>query len=184
MTIPKKSPGIVKEFEKCSTEVKAYFVHFPSLAKEYPWDVVIAYLFSRVELAQNMTIYCGCVKCHKVDSSLAWTAIDNQHLTRKDFKDFYKAIFGKNISKNLESKLEFAEKVRDKIMHGKRVSEDDKRQAVIDVFKYADEFNTEVQNVAQFRPFKSLKGFKGRGKSLDKSTSRWVLKGIGFSGFQ
>jgi hypothetical protein len=155
-----------------------------SLTETYPWDVVIAYLFSRVELAQNMTIYCGCVKCHRVNADLAWTAVNNQHLTRDGFKELFKSIFGKKIPRDIVSKLNHAENTRDKILHGKSVPEADKRKAVLDLIHYAESFNKKMQEIAGFRPFGSLKGFKGRGQSLDKSTSRWVLKGMRFSEFQ
>jgi hypothetical protein len=64
------------------------------------------------------------------------------------------------------------------------VTEADKRKAALDLIHYAEMFNNKMQEIAGFRPFGSLQGFKGRGQSLDKSTSRWVLKGIGFSEFQ
>jgi hypothetical protein len=181
---PKTWKGVVNEFNKCSDDVKVYFEHFSSLVENYPWDVVIAYLFSRVELAQNMTIYCGCVKCHKVDSELARVAINNQHLTRDGFKELYKSIFGKIMPKEISTKISHAENVRDKIIHGKPVSEEDKRRAALDLVHYAESFNNKLQDIAGFRPFGPLKGFKGRAQSLDKATSRWVLKGIGFSEFQ
>jgi hypothetical protein len=184
MATPKTWRGVVKEFNKCSDDVKGYFEHFASLTENYPWDVVIAYLFSRVELAQNMTIYCGCVKCHKVDAELARKAINNQHLTRDGFKELYKSIFAKAIPRDVANKLDHAEDIRDKILHGKSVTEEGKRKAVLDLIHYAESFNNKLQDVAGFRPFGSLKGFKGRGQSLDKATSRWVLKGIGFSEFQ
>ena len=184
MAVPGSWRGMVAEFNKLPDEVKHYFEHFSSLAQNYPWDVVIAYLFSRVELAQNMTIYCGIVKCHKVDSEIAKNAVNSQHMTRQGFKDLYKSIFGKNIPREISGKLDHAEDVRDKILHGKQVTEVDKRRAVYDLLLYAKSFNAKLDEIAGFKPFGSLKGFKGRGQSLDKATSRWVVKGIGFSGFQ
>lgn len=175
---------MVNEYNNLPDEVKQYLEHFPSLSENYPWDVVIAYLFSRVELAQNMTVYCGVVKCHRVDTEIARTAVNNQHMTRQGFKDMYKSIFGSAMPKAISSKLDHSEKIRDKILHGKNVSEQDKRKAVYDLLHYAKEFNEKMNAVAGFKPFGSLQGFKGRAQSLDKSTSRWVVKGIGFTEFQ
>lgn len=131
-----------------------------------------------------MTLYCGVVKLHKVEASLARIAIDNQHITRDGFKELFKAIFGKPLKKSVIGKIEEAEGIRDKILHGKNTTEGDKRKAVIDILEYAKAFNDELYSVAGFRPFGSLQGFKGRATPLDKSTSRWVLKGIGFEKFQ
>jgi hypothetical protein len=136
-------------------------------------------MFSLVELAHNMTIYCGVVKIHRVDKTLARTAVDSHHMTRKGFGELYATIFGKSLKKATADKLAEAEKVRDRILHGKMVSEADKRKAVVDILEYAEAFNAEVQDLAGFKPFGSLQGFKGRAEALDKSTSRWILKGIG-----
>jgi len=184
MTVPGTWRGMVNEWQKLPDEIQPYFEHLPSLCENYPWDVVIAYLFSRVELAQNMTIYCGIVKCHRVDVEIAKKSVNNQHMTRQGFKDLYKSIFNKAIPSSIASKLDHAEGTRDKILHGKSVSEADKRKAVYDLLIYSKEFNDKLQTLAGFKPFGSLQGFKGRGQSLDKSTSRWVVKGIGFTEFQ
>ena len=102
-------------------------------------------------------------------------------MTRNGFKDLFKAIFGKPLDKPVAEKIEKAELVRDRILHGKTVSELEKRKAVIDILDYAEALNSAVCDLAGFRPFGLLTGFKGRAQSLDKSTSRWVLKGIGLT---
>ena len=55
------------------------------------------------------------------------------------------------------------------------------RQAHVDIIEYAESVNIELQSVAGFEPFGDLRGFKGKVKSLEKGTTRWLLKGIGFS---
>ena len=178
MPTPNKK-GILNQYDRLPDEIKKYFGHFPKLAEEFPWDVSISYLFSLVELAHNMTIYCGVVKLHRVDSALARTAVDNFHMTRSGFKDLYETILGRPLKKSIADKIAESEEVRDRILHGKSVSQENKRKAVSGVLKYAEEFNAEMYNIAGFKPFGSLQGFKGRAKPLDKSTSRWILKGIG-----
>jgi len=182
--IPGTWRGVINYYNNCSDEVKKYFKHLSSLIQNYPLDVTISYLFSRVELAHNTTIYCAAVKLHRVDWALATEAINKQYITRKSFEDFCNAILGKNIKQDTITKIREAEEIRDKIMHGKIVSEENKRKAIIDVLNYAENFNSEVNAIAGFRPFGPLQGFKGRIKSLDKSTSRWILKGMGFNAFQ
>jgi len=176
-----RTPGILKRYNALPGEIKTYFVHFPKLAQEFPWDVSISYMFSLIELAHNMTIYCGVVKLHRVNNSLARAAVNNHHMTRDGFRDLYKTIFGKPIKTPLTEKLVEAEKTRDFILHGKNVSEEKKRKAIVDILEYAVEFNNAVNEIAGFKPFGSLQGFKGRAESLDKSTSRWILKGVGLT---
>ena len=39
--------------------------------------------------------------------------------------------------------------------------------------------NDWVYQAAGVRPFGDKRGFKGRAEALDKSTTRWILKGMG-----
>jgi hypothetical protein len=179
MAIP-YTAGILKKFDELPENLKAYLSHFPDLvADEYPWDVSISYLFARIELAQNMTIYGGVVKLHRVHSAVAKSAIDRLHMTRPRFRELYKTIMDNPISDDAIIKSRDAEKIRDKILHGKKVSESDKRKAVVSVLEFANLLNEQVFEDAQFRPFGSMQGYKGRATPLDKSTSKWVLKGMG-----
>ena len=181
-----RNATILQKFEKLPPEIQWYFEHFPALlAGKLPWDVMIPYLFSRVETAHHMTIYCGVVKHHKVNASLAWTATQKHRMSRSDFRELYATIFPKSLSDATGDKIRNAEDTRDQILHGKgllegnKVSESDKRQAVVDVLNYAVAFNDEVSEVAGFRPFGPLQGFKGRAKSLDNATSHLILMGVG-----
>ncbi len=180
MTTP-RTKRILYRYSELPEEIRSYFSDFPDLVAGFDWDVSISYMFSRVELAHNNTIYCGVVKLHRVDNDLASTAVDDWHMTRNGFRDLYETIFGKKLKKTVSQRIEAAEKTRDRIVHGKRVSEEDKRKAVINILEYSEAFNAEVHNIAGFKPFGSLRGFKGAGKKLDKSTSRWILKGVGLS---
>ena len=101
-------------------------------------------------------------------------------MTRKEFRDKFTVVFGSSIPDAISNTLGKAETVRDRVMHGKKATDSDKRNAVANVIDYADKLNGHVHGIAGFRPFGDLRGFKGAGKSLDKSTTRWVLKGMGF----
>ena len=176
-----RTPAILRQFDNLPSEIKSYFNDFPELAPQFPWNVTIAYLFSLVETAHNMTIYCRVVKRHKVDASLAWAALEHHHMTRPGFHELYETVFGKRLSRKTADNIAGAEKTRDRILHGKDATDNDKRQAVVDILSYSEAFNTEVNTAGGFKPFGPLRGFKGRAKSLDKSTSRWILKGIGLT---
>ena len=152
----------------------------PGLLKDYPLDVSISYLFGLVELAQNKSLYCGMVKLHRVDAELARKAVDLHPMLRTDFRQFYEAIFGKKPTATTFVKLKEAEAIRDRIVHGKEASEREKRKAIVDIIEFAELFNDDVNEIAGFQPFGDLRGFKGRGQPLNKSTSRWILKGMGF----
>lgn len=177
--VVKTYKGVIHHFNDAPDDVKDYFPNFVELVENYPWDVSVSYFFSRIEQAKHMVIYCGIVKLHWCESTLTRTMVDKEHMSRGRFKELYKTVFGKNIKSEIIIKLENGEKARDKIAHGKNWTEKEVREGLVSAIDFASEFNDFVQEDAGFRPFGSLKGFKGRAESLPKSTTRWVLQGMG-----
>jgi hypothetical protein len=107
--------------------------------------------------------------------------IRKEYLTRDKFKALFRSIFGKEYPDTLKALIEHAEDMRDTGMHGHATTQPDMRKAIHDVFAYAQQFNAYVEGIAAFKPFGDLRGFKGRAENLDKTTTRWILKGIGFT---
>ncbi len=171
---------LIQKFNDAPTQVREHFSNLPGLLEDFPLDVALAYIFYRVELAHNMALYCGVVKIHKANKEIANPAIDANHITREDFLKMFKIVFDRDLPTTTSNLLKNAEQVRDRVMHGKRTSDPEKREAIVKVIQYATEFNEAVYAAAQFRPFGNLRGFHGRGESLTKATTRWVLKGMGF----
>ncbi len=181
MAIPRTWKGVVQQFNQADSDIQAYFPHLPSLIEQYPWDVSLAYAFTRIELMKHMTIYCGIVKLYRADGDVAWKALEGEHISRKQFKALFEKVFGQPIKDSVLQKLEEAEKVRDKVIHGKQPNDSTIRKAMIDIIDFAERFNKFVDSIAGFRPFGNLRGFKGRARPLDKSATRWLLKGMGLS---
>jgi hypothetical protein len=77
--------------------------------------------------------------------------------------------------------LEQAENIRDRILNGQRTLEKDKREGIEHVLNYAQALNQFVKGIARFKPFGDAWGTDGCAESLSQSTTRWVLKGMGFS---
>ncbi|MEP7217339.1 MAG: hypothetical protein ABI876_00400 [Bacteroidota bacterium] len=172
---------IITAYDAASNDVRTYFKYVPDLARNFPFDICLSYLFTRVEQAQRMSIYCGIVKLHRADTTLTRRAVDILHMSREDFHAKFKTVFGEPLQSVIASKLEEAEKVRDNVLHGKNVLKPTIRKAIVDIVEFADDYNDFLYEKARFRPFGSLQGFKGRAAPLDKSTTRWLLKGIGLS---
>ena len=173
--------AILKHYAAAPTEIQDYFEHVPALVQSFPYEVCIAYMFSRVERAQNMTLYCGVVKLHAAHTSVAQSVIQKQHITRDSFLDLFATVLGKPITPAIKAHLKFAEKTRDQVVHGKNVPDADLRKAIVEIIDYAKSFNTFVDGIAGFKPFGDLRGFKGRATPLEKKTTRWLLKGLGFT---
>jgi len=160
--------------------VQAYFDSLPWLVRNHDWEVALAYMFIRLERAHNMTLYCGAVKVHRANCTVARNVINVHHLTRDGFLQLFENVIGKPIPDPLVDKIRDAETTRDRVVHGKQVSVAEIRNAVVDILEYAVDLNAFVSAEAGFMPFNDLRGFKGRAASLDARTTRWLLKGLGF----
>lgn len=106
-------------------------------------------------------------------------AVLRHRMTREGVRELFETIYGLPIPALVTQKLAGAEKIRDKIMHGKTAKESETRKALAEVFDYAEALNQFTEQQSGFKPFDDLRGFKGRAQALDKSTTRWLLKGLG-----
>lgn len=179
MSVPSYK-AVLKHYTQCPQEVKNFFPHLPNLIQAFPWEVALAYQFVRVETGQNRIIYGGVVKLHRAHSEVADSMLYSLHITRQSFLTLVNTIYGHQIPANIVSSLQGAEKVRDKTVHGKGIDDVAARHAVVAVLDYAVNLNAFINNIAGFKPFGSMQGFKGAGASLPKDTTKWLLKGMGF----
>jgi hypothetical protein len=181
--IARSRPGLRNLFDGFDEDIKAYFWEFRALVEsDFSLQVILAYSFFRLEQGQRTALFCGARKLHKTDSDLTWKAIDGHHMSRENFQRFFETIFGVAIPTDIQDVIKPAENIRDKLMHGRGLDEGEIREAICRVLHYADRINELLDSSsAGFRPFVGdLRGFVGRLEALDKSTSRWILKGMGF----
>ena len=179
MNVPRSRPGVRNRFFETPEDIQWYFEPAGKLIADYPWEVSLAFLFARLERAHIMTLYCGVVKLHRVDSNLAAKAVDRFENRQEEFRVLFANVFGGKFPRSLIDKLKDGQTVRNRVLHGKQVEDKDFRKAIVAIIEYAEEFNQTCFDLGGFRPIGKLQGFKGAGASMDKSTSRWVLKGIG-----
>jgi hypothetical protein len=177
--VAKSYKSVIKHFEDAPAKVQGYFPDFIPLVEKYNWEVSVSYVFSRIEQAKRMTIYCGITKLHWCESSLTWKLVSEDHLSRPRFHELFKVVFGKKIPEDIRSRLEDSENVRDKIAHGMHWTAADARNALTDIVDFAEQLNQFVQHTAGFQPFGDLRGYKGRKEALSKATTRWILRGMG-----
>ncbi len=177
----KSKRGLEKAYRKAPSEIRDYFEHLAALLGDFPMAISLAYAFSRLELGQNMALYCGVVRIHRVNADIAKNAIGTHHMTRDGFVNLYETVFDLTLPDAARKDLKSAETTRDELMHGKSVKDDDVRNASARVLEFAEEINKQLDKEHGLKPFGNLKGFSGRSKKLDKGTSRFVLKGMGFA---
>lgn len=180
MAIPSYK-ALLKCYQAKSEQVQGHFEHLPKLINnDLPYVIAIAYCFLKIEQAQNRALYGGVVKVHRCNAEFARRLMNFQHLTRDGFRDLFKNVFGKPLKESTTEMILEAEKIRDKVIHGKEVTQNELRQAIADVLAYAEEFNNEVCALGDFRPLGDMRGFKGRAEALDKRTTKWLMRGLGF----
>ena len=181
--VPGSLRGVVNRYRESPSEVQGYFEAIPALIENYDWEVSIGFMFMRLEKALNTMLYCGARKLHRAHAETAYRFVDQHHMTRKEFRRLFRNVFGEEIPKELVDTLSEAEKVRDKIIHGKTAVGADKRKAIVQLIAYAEGMNDLVDRLAGFRPFTTdLRGFAGSGEALNAPTTAWLMKGLGFTG--
>ena len=172
---------VMDKFDSCPEEIRAYLSDLPGLLEGFPLDVSISYLFAQIERAHNATLCFGTVKVHRANRNIARAAVGAQHMTREGFQEQFETVFGKPIPDEVKQAIEAAEVVRDKMLNRQRLQEKEKREAIGHVLDYAQALNRFVNGLVKFKPFGNQKGSDGCAESLSQSTTRWMLKGMGFS---
>lgn len=124
--------AIRKKYDSCDERIKKYYCELPKLIDDnYSKQICIAYCFLNVEKAVNRILYGGVVKVHRGDKDIAKRIVDLHHLTREGFLSLYKNVFGRPVNDETLAKIKAAEKIRDKVAHGKKVSDAEIREAII-----------------------------------------------------
>lgn len=171
---------LLKIYGDLPEDVAGHFVHVSKLVVDFPYEVALAYSFLKIEQAQNRALYGGVVKLHRGEAKFVHRVMNAQHLTRGGFKEIYKNVFGVALTNVTVAKLNKAEAIRDRVIHGKSVDDNEMREAIADCLEYACLLNVEVSASAGFKPFGDMRGFKGRADPLDVRTTKWLMRGLGF----
>lgn len=185
MTIAKTRAGLKNLFNSLPSEIKGYFADLvPLVDQSFAIDIVLAYVFFKLEQGQRVALYCGARKLHKTETVLTWKAIDSQYITRDKYKEYFQTIYNFKPPDEATRALKEAEEIRDKVMHGSNIADRRKLEGISKALHYARIMNESIYRHRKcgFKPFNNyLRGVFGRLGSLDKSTTRWILKGMKFN---
>jgi len=181
MVTIKSIPGLKHHYNALPQGIRNYFPCVLGLIDAFPLEVGLSYVFSRTELAQNDAIYCGLLKLHRAHREVVESVLLKQRSTRAEYRKFFATVFNSSIPDSTVATIQKAEGIRDRVMHGKTPPPSEIRNAVAQVLEYTRDLDALVQQLAGFHPCGDLRGFKGAAAPLDKSTTGWVLKGMGFS---
>lgn len=161
-----------------------HFDHLPNIVEklgELP-DVALAYCFSKLEFGHRRILYAGLMRKYRLDSEKSWEAVIGHDIKRNDYPEIYCRIFGNEITDATLAIIKPAEKIRDRMIHGKQPSTKQIWGAVLLCLDYAAAFNLETKASQGFAGFGRMQGITGKkGKPpLPKDVSYLALKGLGF----
>lgn len=172
--------GVLKAFKQ--SNVSHYFGSSKDLIEQgFNFEIAIAYMFTLVEQSQRDALVYGAMKLHRLNGYLTRAAVNRLDITRRNFPEYFETVYGKRLGKDVLSKIEYAEKIRDRILHGKKPSEAEKRKAICDILAYFEAYRDRIREIAGFDLAGSMTGFTGRAASLDRKVTGWILKGMGLS---
>ena len=173
---------VLSRYNRLPQDIKLWLDGVPELVENYKWEVSIAFVFMQIESMLHYTLYRGLVKIHRTDAVLTRDLLDRDHFTRARLKELIKTVFGAAIPADVDNHLKAAETIRNRAIHGKKVTDVQARACLMAAFEFLEGFSNAVEKTANFRPCGDGRGFKGRAQSLSKDTSRWVLRGMGITG--
>ena len=139
------------------------------------FDILLAYLFIRVEHGQRRILYGFAINEHNVKSSEAKAIINEWDIGQVDFTILYRILTKKSIKPEILEYKKKATKVRDNIIHGKIVKDGKKAEAIKNILDYIDKLNDLVRRKYKFKPFGDMTGFSRSSKPDSKTKSRGKL---------
>lgn len=107
-------------------------------------DVCPAYVFARLRFGQDMALYRGAVKIHKVNREVTKNVIESHHMTREAFVILDNTVFDLHLPKAAYTGRKAAEKTRDSVMHGKSSSDNEIRNVIAGVLEYSGKINVQL----------------------------------------
>ena len=198
---------VEKRYKKLAdkdTHIEWFFSSFCKLVQKpdnckMTWDVLIAYLFIKVEQAHRMALYATMVKKYKINKVLAADIAGNSELRLDRFRAQYTELIGKALCEDSIEYYDNAVDIRNKVIHGKglvhgrgilfadKVNEQQKRDAVIWILEYAVLFNEQTKEIFvnkkfnekpeyKHKPFGTMVGFNGNAETDNWEKSMGTIK--------
>lgn len=170
---------VIAEYKDSSAQIQSYFYYLVELIEEYPWEVSLSYISSKIEDAKRIALYFGLVRLHDTDATETRQYVRGLHLTRSDFLTLFQTIYDTPIPDRDLDFLDEWEKVRDRMAHAQEWTDQEARSAIVHALRFAAALNKLVQSKGVTEPFNGDKrGWRGRKQSLPVSTTKWILRGI------
>ncbi len=180
---------IKNKYDALPDDVQNYLGSFPliiDIDDKDTLDMLVAYLFVKIERAQRRTLYGVAVKKYRVNKDIAQKGVKNAQkginsirLSRSDFYLKYRLMAdGERVNKKTRDIMKNAENFRNEVTHGKIVKDADKSKVIKSILDYIKLLNEQTETDFGFTPFGSMKGFSGRTITLNNTKSTSLLRQI------
>ena len=168
--------------------VRWYLSSFPHLMKalknnKHTLNILLIYLFIRVELAQHRILYFVMIEKYKLDEKVVRKKIDALQMNRDQFVCLYEIVVGKPMDKETDELGVLAQQVRNPIMHGRyeEIDTKTKEDAIVSIFDYSVLLNTQAHKdikelKLEFEPFGKKENFKAEGDIHSEEVSKNIIK--------
>ena len=180
MDKPKSYKGLKKIFDTLDKDTRGYLSKLdPLLEDGQNYELALAYCFMKLEEGHHRALKCGLVRLHKCDSSKVDSELQKQHFTQEKYAEVFKNVFSNEIPKDAKDSLTSAQKIRNELIHGKKTSDPDRRDAIFYSLMYMKSLGNFVKEKTEKNPYGNLQGLVGKTSLLPVKSTIWMLKGFG-----
>jgi hypothetical protein len=176
-------PAVKKAIHKFDDDLEHTFEHIEDIVTKLEGvpQIALAYCFSQIENGHRRLLYAGIVRKYRLHPEMTWKFVLEHDITRKGFSELYKAVFKHEYPAKISEKLKSAEKIRDRMIHGKSPSTKEIWGSVINCFEYCEELNVHLREKEKFPGFGKMQGITGRrgNPTLGEPVSHLALVGLG-----
>jgi hypothetical protein len=180
VVLPKSYKGLKDVYESMDQETKVYLSKLePLLSDGKNYEIALAYCFMKLEEGHHRALKCGLVRIHECDSKKVDSELEKQHFTSDKYALVFKNVFSDSIPAQAKDYLSEAQKIRNKIIHGKSTTDPKRREAIYYSLEYMKILGAFVKEKTQKNPYGDLRGLKGKKTLLPAKSTVWMLKGFG-----
>lgn len=180
MPLPKSYKGLKSEYDNLDSDVKGYLSKLdPLLSDGKNYEIALAYCFMKLEEGHHRALKCGLIRLHDCHSGMVDTELEKQHFTADKYGTVFKNVFGAVIPKDAKASLTEAQNIRNKLIHGKKTADPDRRDAIYHALVYMSTLGRFVYEKTGKNPYGDLRGLAGKKTLLPAKSTIWMLKGFG-----
>lgn len=169
---------IIDRMEQLPTEVQSEFKSLPKLLVTFPLEVATGYVLSRLERTRRFMIFAKLIRQYRAESTMTASVIQRQSMEESQFAIFSQRILSYPV--DYLPKFSPIQKLHRKAVFGSEIKHEETVHAFVKFFDSVHWMYSHC-TVPGYRPFGDRSRLKPFKQQVSKATTRWLLKGFGFS---